>query len=136
MGLTSDSNWGARNTFFLVTLYNFQKSGTAIALPAPPSPRSLFRWLVVSNKKTDILVCYFANGKIQIVTRRFRTWQHRQILAFSFSLVTLKFSVHNFFVRIFDAEFPYRRSYLEPLCLPAKMAAETVTRSISSLTKS
>ena len=29
---------GARNTFFLVTLYNFQKSGRAIALPAPPSP--------------------------------------------------------------------------------------------------
>ena len=27
--------------FFLVTLYNFQKSGRAIALPAPPSPRSL-----------------------------------------------------------------------------------------------
>ena len=30
-----------KNTFFLVTLYNFQKSGRAIALTAPPSPRSL-----------------------------------------------------------------------------------------------
>ena len=32
---------GADNTFFLVTLYNFQKRGRAIALPAPPPPRSL-----------------------------------------------------------------------------------------------
>ena len=32
---------GAKNTFFLATLYNFQKSGRAIALPAPPPPRSL-----------------------------------------------------------------------------------------------
>ena len=32
---------GAENTFFVVTLYNFLKSGRAIALPAPPPPRSL-----------------------------------------------------------------------------------------------
>ena len=58
-----------------------------------------------------------------------------QTLAFSSSLETLKFSVHNTFeirllLKIFDAEFPYKLSYLEPLCLPAKMAAETVIRSI------
>ena len=27
--------------FFLLTVYNFQKSGRAVALPAPASPRSL-----------------------------------------------------------------------------------------------
>ena len=58
-----------------------------------------------------------------------------KILAFSSSLVTLKFSVHNIFetrvlLKIFDAEFPYKLSYFEPLCLPAKMAAETVIRSV------
>ena len=58
-----------------------------------------------------------------------------QILAFSSSLVTLKFSVHNFFKtrvlsKIFEAEFPYKRSYLGPLCLLAKMAAKTVIRPI------
>ena len=40
-----------------------------------------------------------------------------QILAFNFSLVTLKFSIHSFFLKlvllkIFDIEFPYKRSYL------------------------
>ena len=59
-----------------------------------------------------------------------------QILLFSFSRVTLKFSFRNTFfktrllLKIFDAEFPYKRSYFEPLCRPAKMAAETVSRSI------
>ena len=59
------------------------------------------------------------------------------ILAVSSSLVTLRSSVHNIFetrvlLKIFDAEFPYKSpiSYFEPLCLPAKMAAETVIRSI------
>ena len=37
MGLTINSKRGTRN-FFSVTLYNFQKSGWAIALPAPPPP--------------------------------------------------------------------------------------------------
>ena len=32
---------GAKNTFFLATLYHFQKSGRAITLPAPPSMQSL-----------------------------------------------------------------------------------------------
>ena len=32
---------GAKNTFFLVTLYNFLKRGRATALPSPPPPRSL-----------------------------------------------------------------------------------------------
>ena len=59
-----------------------------------------------------------------------------QTLAFSSSLETLKFSVHNTFetrllLKIFDAEFPCKLSYFEPLCLPAMMAAETVIRSIS-----
>ena len=57
------------------------------------------------------------------------------ILALSSSFVTLKFSVHNFFetrvlLKIFDTEFPCKLSYFDPLCLPAKMAAKTVTRSI------
>ena len=61
-------------------------------------------------------------------------------LAFSSSLVTLKFSIHNIFetralLKIFDAEFPYKLSYFEPLCLPAKMAAETVIRSMLHGTK-
>ena len=58
-----------------------------------------------------------------------------QILAFSSSLVTLKFSIHNFFktrvlLKILDAEFPYKLSFFEPLCLPANMAAETMKRPI------
>ena len=32
---------GTKKTSFVVTLYNFQKSGRAIALPIYPSPRSL-----------------------------------------------------------------------------------------------
>ena len=36
--LTSDSKWEAENTIFLVTLYNFQKSGGVSAPPPPPSP--------------------------------------------------------------------------------------------------
>ena len=76
--------------------------------------------------------------KIQIVTRRFRMRLYMympHILAFSSSLATLKFSIHNVFqtrmlLTIFDAECPYKLSYFEPLCLPAKMAAETAIRSI------
>ena len=54
-----------------------------------------------------------------------------QILAFSSSFLTSKFSIHNVFktrvlLKIFDAEFPYKRSCFEPLCPPAKMAAEIV----------
>ena len=54
-----------------------------------------------------------------------------QILAFSFSLLRLKFSMHNFFkttvlLKIFDAELPYKLSYFELVCLPAKMVAKTV----------
>ena len=46
-----------------------------------------------------------------------------QTLAFSSSLITLKFSVHNIFetrvlLKIFDAKFPYKLSYFEPICLP------------------
>ena len=37
-------------------------------------------------------------------------------------------------LKIFDAEFPYKLSYFEPLCLPARMAAETVIRSILNKT--
>ena len=61
-----------------------------------------------------------------------------KILAFSSFLVTLKFSVHNFFelarvlLKIFDAEFPYKFSYFEPLCLFTKMAAKTVKRPIKN----
>ena len=58
-----------------------------------------------------------------------------QILVFSFSLVTLEFSIHNFLkprilLEIFDAEFPYKLSHFEPLCLLNKMAAKTVKESI------
>ena len=43
-----------------------------------------------------------------------------QILAFSFSLGTLKFLIHNFFktrvlLKIFDAEFPYKLFFLATL---------------------
>ena len=54
----------------------------------------------------------------------------RQILAFGFSLVTLKFSVDDFFLKIFDSELQYERYYFEPFCLPAEMAARTVIRFI------
>ena len=59
------------------------------------------------------------------------------ILAFSSSFLTLKFSIHNFFktkiiLKIFDAEFPYKLSYFEPLFLLAKMAAKIVKRPIWS----
>ena len=30
-------------------------------------------------------------------------------------------------LKIFDAEYPHKLSYFEPLCLLAKMAAKTVT---------
>ena len=61
-----------------------------------------------------------------------------KIFAFSSSVVTLKFSVHDIFetrvlLKIFDVEFPYKLFYFEPLCLPAKMAAETLIRSINEL---
>ena len=63
-----------------------------------------------------------------------------QILVFSFSLVILEFLIHNFFktrmlLDIFDAEFPYKLSYFEPLCLLNKMAAKTVKRSINCCEK-
>ena len=35
-------------------------------------------------------------------------------------------------LKVFDAEFPYKRSYFEPLYLHAKMGALTVIRSIPS----
>ena len=54
-----------------------------------------------------------------------------QILVFSFFLITLEFSIHNFFktkmlldLEIFDAEFPYKLSYFESLCLLNKRAAK------------
>ena len=58
-----------------------------------------------------------------------------KILVFSSSLVTLNVSVHNFFetrllLKISDAEFPYKLSYVEPLCLLAKIAAKTVKRRV------
>ena len=60
-----------------------------------------------------------------------------QILVFSFSLVTFEFSINNFFktrmlLEIFDAEFPNKLSYFEPLCLLNKMATKNVKRSILS----
>ena len=52
-----------------------------------------------------------------------------KILVFSFSLVILEFSIHNFFktrilLEIFDAEFPCKLSYFEPLCLLNKNGDE------------
>ena len=46
-----------------------------------------------------------------------------EILTFSSTLVTLKFSIHITFlktgvlIKIFEAKFPYKLSYFEPLCL-------------------
>ena len=56
-----------------------------------------------------------------------------KILASISSLITLKFSIHNFFktsvlLKIFDAKFPYKLSYFEPPYLPAKMATETIVK--------
>ena len=65
-----------------------------------------------------------------------------KILAFSSSLVILKVSVHNLFfkirvlLKIFVAKFPYKRSYFEPLCLLAKMAAKTMKRPIGEESRS
>ena len=65
---------------------------------------------------------------------------HSSNLVFSFSLVTLEFSIRNFFktrmlLEIFDAEFPYKFSYFESLCQLNKMAAKTVKRSVLSIYK-
>ena len=59
-----------------------------------------------------------------------------KILALSSSLITLKFSVPNLLetrvlFKIFDAKFPYKLSYFEPLCLLAKMAVKTVKMPIA-----
>ena len=35
-------------------------------------------------------------------------------------------------LKIFDAEFPYKFSYFEPLCILAKMAAKTVIRPVEN----
>ena len=40
-GSLSDTEWGDDDTFFSVTLYNFQESGRTEALPASPPPRAL-----------------------------------------------------------------------------------------------
>ena len=58
-----------------------------------------------------------------------------QTLVFGFYLLTLEFSIHDCFktrmlLEIFDAQFSYKLSYFEPLCLLNKMAAKTVKRSI------
>ena len=69
------------------------------------------------------------HGKIQIVTRCFPKRLHASILNFGIQLLTcnIKVSIHKCFktrvlLKKFDAEFP------------AKMAAETVTRSIGKWT--
>ena len=61
-----------------------------------------------------------------------------QILEFSFSFITLKFSNHNIFetrmlLKIFDIQLPYKRSYFEPLSLPARMWSETMIRPIKKI---
>ena len=54
---------GAKNTFSSVTLYNFQKSGRAIALPAPPPPRSLI-YLISTQLCLNIRLLKFLWPKI------------------------------------------------------------------------
>ena len=94
----------------------------------------------------DICFGFRSAGETQLTTEKcmekFKLWLDAfvygympQILAFSSSLPTLKFSIYNFFktkvlLKIYDAELPYKLSYFEPLCLLAKMAAKTVTRSM------
>ena len=61
-----------------------------------------------------------------------------QILEFSFSFITLKFSNHNVFetrmlLKIFDIQLPYKRSYFKPFSLPAKMWSETMIRPIKKI---
>ena len=72
------------------------------------------------------------------MTRPFRMRLHASIWVFSFYLVTLELkSIHNFLktrmlLEIFYAEFRYRLSSFEPLCLLNKTAAKTVKRSITT----
>ena len=61
-----------------------------------------------------------------------------RLLELSFSLIPIKFSNHNVFetrmlFKIFDIEFLYKRSYVEPFCLPTKMASEAVIRPIKKM---
>ena len=74
--------------------------------------------------------------EILIVTRRFHMRLPASNFGIQFLSRNIKFSIHNFFntrvrLKIFDAEFPYKLSYFEPLYLLAKMAAKTVKRPIS-----
>ena len=50
--LTSDTEWGADDTFFSVTLYNFQKGGRTEPLPASPPPR------VLASPRTLQTLCF------------------------------------------------------------------------------
>ena len=73
-------------------------------------------------------------GKIKIVTRRFRMRLHAsnfgiQFLSRNFKVINSK----RLLLKIFDAEFPHKLSYFEPLCLLNKMAAKTVKRSITNI---
>ena len=84
------------------------------------------------NENQNVLKIQIVNWTLSYVATCLK------ILAFSSSLVTLKFSFHNFFktrvlLKIFDTEFSYKLSYFKHLCLPAKMAAETVTGFPNSL---
>ena len=77
-------------------------------------------------------------GKIQIVTRHFpfRMQLNASNFGIQFLSRKLKFSIYNIFktrvlIKMFHAEFPYKLSYFEPLCLLANMAAKTVKSSIA-----
>ena len=51
---------GAKNTFFfLVTLHDFQKSGRAIALPAPPSPQVPENEILLLLKTSDVSLALY-----------------------------------------------------------------------------
>ena len=60
---------------------------------------------------------------------------HASNFGIQFLSRNIKISIHNFFktrvlLKIFDAEFPNKPAYFEPLCLLAKMAVKTVKRPI------
>ena len=59
---------GVENTFFSVTLKNFQKSGEASAPPAPPPPRALYMPCMLVMSKSRLR--YSCTLKMVLKTRQ------------------------------------------------------------------
>ena len=115
-------------------MQDFHKKRSGNVGSGAPLPEPAFNFCCTSE--TDDREMF---GKTQIVTRYF--WMRLATIGSNLGikfLITLKFSIHYFFktrllLKMFDPEFPYKHPYLEPFCLPAKMVAETVTRSLQEI---